>query len=98
MDGLVFGGQVTGSAIYSKFPDTAEEFQKAGRCFAYGENTACVFHLMRVVDFYLREVARSLNISYDARNWHGIGTTITEITAVRLKQDVPTASDGPVMS
>jgi hypothetical protein len=69
---------LTTSIMFVKFPDTVDEFQKAGRCFAYGENTACVFHLMRVADFYFRRVADSLKISYDARNWHGIGKKIAD--------------------
>jgi hypothetical protein len=67
---------LTTSIMFQKYPDTVDEFQAAGRCFAYGENTACVFHLMRIVDFYLRKVAESLRITYDARNWHGIGEAI----------------------
>jgi hypothetical protein len=67
---------LTDSAMFTKFPDSVDELQRAGRCFAYGENTACVFHLMRVTDFYLRKVADSLNITYDASNWHGIGEKI----------------------
>jgi hypothetical protein len=69
--------QTTGP-MFAKFPESVDELQKAGRCYAYGENTACVFHLLRVADFYFRRVAESLNISYDARNWHGIGKKITE--------------------
>jgi hypothetical protein len=66
------------NTVINKFPETVDEFQKAGRCFAYGENTACVFHLMRVADFYFRKVAESLpDFSYDGRNWHGIGQKIT---------------------
>jgi hypothetical protein len=68
---------LTDGVLFATFPDTVDEFQKAGRCFAYGENTACVFHLMRVADFYLRKVADSLGISYDARNWRGIGDKIS---------------------
>jgi hypothetical protein len=77
------------SILYAKFPDTIEEFQKAGRCYAYGENTACVFHLMRVCDFCLRKVADSLNVSYDARNWHGIADKISKTMEQKyqLKKD-----------
>ena len=64
--------------IYDKFPDSVDEFQRGGRCYAFGENTACVFHLMRVTDFFLRKVAESLGAEYDARNWHGIGSKIEE--------------------
>jgi hypothetical protein len=69
---------LTDGPMFEKFSETVDEFQKAGRCFAYGENTACVFHLLRVADFYFRKVADSLKISYDARNWHGIGKKIAE--------------------
>jgi hypothetical protein len=65
------------SILANKYVETVDEFQKAGRCFAYGENTACIFHLMRVTDFYFRRVADSLNLSYDSRNWQGIGDKIT---------------------
>ena len=56
--------------------DSGPELEAAGRCHAYGQNTACVFHLMRVVDYGLRLVARSLGIVYDARSGHGIGKAI----------------------
>jgi hypothetical protein len=61
-----------GSPIYHAFPMAHEEIQSAGRCYAYGEPVACVFHLMRVIDAGLRSVADSLNIPYNARNWSGI--------------------------
>ena len=66
------------SIMFSKFPDTVDEFQRAGRCFSYGENTACIFHLMRVADFYFNKVGESLGIAYEARAWMGIGHKITE--------------------
>jgi hypothetical protein len=62
--------------IYDTFRRAHEEMQSAGRCYAYGEPTACVFHLMRVVDAGFRSVAASLGINYDARNWSGIGQKI----------------------
>lgn len=74
--------------MYAKFPETVDEFQKAGRCFAYGENTACLFHLMRVTDFYLKEVTKSLGIAYDARNWNGISKAITKM--MEQKYDLKT--------
>jgi hypothetical protein len=64
------------SPIYTLFPRAHEEIQCAGRCYAYGESTACVFHLMRVIDSGLCVVADSLKINHDARNWSAIGTKI----------------------
>jgi len=63
-----------------------EEFQSAGRCYACGENTACVFHLMRTADWGLRRVAVSLGIVYDARNWRGIGEAITRKMELKYQQ------------
>jgi hypothetical protein len=64
------------SKMYIKYPDTIDEFQRAGRCFAYDENAACVFHLMRVTEFYLTKVAQSLSTSFDPLNWGAIGNFI----------------------
>src|ERR1019366_8708940 len=74
------------TSIPNKLGDTIEEFHKAGRCFAYSENTACIFHLMRVVDFCLRKVCESLGETYDARNWHGIADAITKKMETKYKQ------------
>ncbi|HKW75881.1 MAG TPA: hypothetical protein VJN64_10175 [Terriglobales bacterium] len=75
--------------IYDNFRSAWEEFQRAGHCFAYGENTACVFHLMRIVDFGLRRVAASLGVEYDARNWIGIASKIQQ----RMEQKHQTKTD-----
>jgi hypothetical protein len=64
--------------LMSKYPDTVDEFQRAGRCFAYGENTACIFHLMRVTEFYLKKVADSLQMPFHASNWCEIANHITK--------------------
>lgn len=80
---------LTDTPMFAKFPDTVDEFQKAGRCYAYGENTACIFHLMRVTDFYLRKVSESLGSTYDARTWQGIGESINK----KMEQKYKTKTD-----
>lgn len=64
------------SQIFTNFPKAFNEILSAGRCYAYGETTASVFHLMRVIDSGLRLVYQSLGETYDARNWDGIGKKI----------------------
>ncbi len=64
------------SEIDAAFPSVAIEFVRAGHCFAYDESTACVFHLMRIVNAGLKATARSLGVVYDSRNWHSIGQEI----------------------
>lgn len=55
---------------------TVCEFQKAGECLAFGQNTACAFHLFRIVDAGLKATAKSLTIdSYDG-NWRSVSTKI----------------------
>jgi hypothetical protein len=75
--------------IYDSFRSAWEEFQRAGHCYAFGENTACVFHLMRIVDFGLRQVAKSIGAEYDARNWSGIGKKIQQ----KMEQKYDTKTD-----
>jgi len=73
----------------ARYPDTIEEFQRAGRCYAYGENTACVFHLMRVAEFYLTKVAQSLQADFDPLNWSAIGKLINK----NMEQKYQTKTD-----
>lgn len=52
--------------------NTVCEFQRAGACFAFGEDTACVFHLMRIVDAGAKSVARKLSVDISDGNWRNI--------------------------
>jgi hypothetical protein len=80
---------LSGTVLFSKYPETVDEFQKAGRCFAYGENTACIFHLMRVTDFFLKKVGQSAGVDYDSNNWSGISHGITK----KMEQKYQVKSD-----
>jgi hypothetical protein len=67
---LLFGGSVADA-----FPEASFDIEEAGKCFATGRGTGCVFHLMRVMEVFLRYLARLLKISY-APSW---GAYITQI-------------------
>jgi hypothetical protein len=69
---------LTDGVLFDKYPDTVDEFQRAGRCFAFGENTACIFHLMRVTEFYLNKVADSLGVPFNPLGWDHIGKHLTK--------------------
>jgi len=58
---LLFGPQVA-----EKFPSTANDIEEAAKCFAFGRSTACVFHLMRVLESGLRAIARKVNFPVDS--------------------------------
>jgi hypothetical protein len=50
-----------GEDIPNKFDPARDDIEEAGKCLAYGRGTACVFHLMRVMEVGLRALAASLN-------------------------------------
>lgn len=65
-----------GKEVAERFPTTAVDIEEAGKCLAFDRATACVFHLMRVMEVGLRALAKSLN---DPRldpktnpTWHNI--------------------------
>ncbi len=50
-----------GPDIPNKFAQARDDIEEAGKCLAYGRGTACVFHLMRVMEVGLRALGASLN-------------------------------------
>lgn len=54
--------ELFGQAVADKFPSAAFDIEEAGKCFALDRHTACVMHLMRVIEIGLRAVAKGLNI------------------------------------
>ncbi len=65
-----------------------EEFHRAGRCFAFGENTACVFHLMRVVEWIVKQVAKSLG-AHKVTSLHDAAEVISD----QMQKKYQTKSD-----
>jgi hypothetical protein len=51
-----------GPEVAAKFPEANKEISEAGNCYATGNNTACVFHLMRAVEFGARSLVRALKV------------------------------------
>jgi len=56
-DNPIFGKEVS-----AKFVDMNEDIAEAGNCFALGRYTACVFHLMRVMEKTVQKLADKLGI------------------------------------
>jgi len=53
-----------GSEVAARFPKANKEITEAGNCYATGNNTACIFHLMRAAEHGLRELATKLNVLF----------------------------------
>ncbi|HRD76819.1 MAG TPA: hypothetical protein PK264_12940 [Hyphomicrobiaceae bacterium] len=51
------------------FPEAASDIDEAGRCYAFGRHTACVFHLMRVLEVPLQHLAKTLLPNDRKPNW-----------------------------
>lgn len=51
-----------GDNVETFFHSANSDITSAGRCFALDEWTACVFHLMRVLEFGLRELAKLVGL------------------------------------
>lgn len=62
-----------GEKVVNKFPKTVTDIQEAGKCLALGRYTACVFHLMRVMELAVHYLAKKLNINLtQVKTWHRI--------------------------
>lgn len=57
-----------GQPIADRFPEASEDIVDAGRCLAFGQGTATVMHLMRVLEVGLKALADALGIPY-ATSW-----------------------------
>jgi len=51
------------------FPSIVYDAKEAGNCFAFGRNTACVFHLMRVLEIGLTALGAVFVVSLAHTNW-----------------------------
>jgi hypothetical protein len=64
----LFGAKVSG-----RFPNLQSDIIESGNCLALGRGTACVFHLMRVMESAVQEFGRALGIlAVDTKNWQNI--------------------------
>jgi hypothetical protein len=73
------------------FPSADADMYSATCCYLYDENTACVFHLMRVLEAGLRVLAKAVGLTFDKQNWHNI---IEEIESA-IERERNTLPKGP---
>ncbi|MBI4965917.1 MAG: hypothetical protein HY913_21745 [Desulfomonile tiedjei] len=55
-------GTILGKQITEWWPELIEDATEAGNCFALGRYTACVFHLMRIVERYVQKMGDDLGL------------------------------------
>jgi len=65
-----------GEIVVDSFPSAGYDIDEAGKCYALSRSTACVFHLMRVVEIGLRALCAALNVELSPNvNWLAILNT-----------------------
>jgi hypothetical protein len=76
--------QLFGDGVESSFPSAIDDIEDAGKCLAVGQGTACVMHLMRVMEVGLKALANSLKIPY-APSWESYLNQIQSKIATKHK-------------
>lgn len=66
-----------GEEFWEKFKNARDDLEHAGNCLALGEGTACVMHLMRMLEIVIRHLGDRLNITINPKDtWGGILNTV----------------------
>jgi hypothetical protein len=61
-----------GANVAANFGSAKKDIKSAGSCYAADRNTACVMHLMRVLEVGLNTLAKELGVTFDRRSWDNI--------------------------
>jgi hypothetical protein len=71
-DYLFAKADLFGKTVAKRFQSATGDIIEAGRCFALGRNTACVFHCMRVLEVAVQSLGRAIGIPDDRPNWEPV--------------------------
>jgi len=78
-----FGGTVT-----TRFAEVAYDVEEAAKCLALNRGTACVLHLLRVLEIALQELGRDLKLSKIDQNWENLLNDVdAAVRALPFKTD-----------
>jgi hypothetical protein len=65
--------ELFGVEVNAKFPSIAFDMVEAGNCYAMGRGTACVFHLMRIMEVGVQAFGAKLGVALaHEKNWQNI--------------------------
>lgn len=87
----VFKGSIEliGNDVIGKFRDVRYDLDEACKCIATGRSTACVFHLMRVMEVVVRAWAEKLDI--EPARLNPSGTRFRDLTWADLQREIRAA-------
>jgi hypothetical protein len=63
---------ICGTKVFNAFPSTHYDFKEAIRCRICVRDTACVFHMMRVLESGLNVLAGRFGVPFEHTNWHNV--------------------------
>jgi hypothetical protein len=89
-----------GRRVNKQFPTAAREIKEAGNCLAADLNTAAVFHLMRIVEYGLRALAKDLGVRIPKKplelaGWDEIIVQIGKKVEIKLNPPQPAGGGRP---
>jgi hypothetical protein len=61
-----------GPAVATAFPSCARDIRQAGNCYAFGQEDACVHHLMLVLERGLYALAIKVEVPCERANWQNV--------------------------
>lgn len=65
--------ELFGLDVNAKFPSIQYDMVESGNCYAMGRGTACVFHLMRIMEIGVQQFGTKLGVTLaQDKNWHNI--------------------------
>ena len=68
-----FVGSQLDESVVLNLPAVISDLEEGAKCFALGRHTACVFHLMRVMEMSVQRLGRRLKIKLtQEKNWQNI--------------------------
>jgi hypothetical protein len=77
-----------GEAVTNKFPKAITDIQEASKCLAVARYTACVFHLMRVMEIGVQYLGKKLKLSdTHEKEWQAI---LNSVNGAIKKMGTPT--------
>jgi hypothetical protein len=75
--------------VLERFPEISDDVFDAAQCFIHYSSTACVFHLMRIVEVGVLKVARLADIQDPKPSWGAILSKLERLTQRTQYQDLP---------
>jgi hypothetical protein len=85
--------ELFGLAVNSRFPTIQYDMVEAANCFALGRGTACVFHLMRIMEVGVQEFGTALGVAFVSdKNWQNILDEINKAIKALPSKDPKTVA------